>query len=176
MYYELICWHLRATGSKHLLNDSLLDEDGWQEVTDWLADACMKRLADDGLQVVAWVLPRHHRAFFDTAKVLAQLQQPRVDTFTDAQAAYDWLHHQYWSALHTPAQLPLILTVAAFLDLSNAEQLLLIEQQGRAQAPRWDGEYYIQPYLLPAELLVELYYHAHSGVLYQVRARLIAKG
>lgn len=172
MQYNLIYWHLCATGSKHLLNDSLLDEDGWQEAADWVANEGFARLAQQGLQVVAWVLPQHTGAFYDTIKIISHLREPRVDTFADAQAAYDWLHRQYWAerpAATTP--LPSPLTVAAFLALPHAEQLRLIDQQGRAQVPRWEADYYVQPYQLPTELLVELCYHAHSGVLYRVRAR-----
>ncbi|NML66929.1 hypothetical protein HHL22_17120 [Hymenobacter sp. RP-2-7] len=175
MQYSLINWHLQATSSHKLLNDSLLDEDGWQEAADWLADECFTHLADAGLQVVAWVMPRHPVAFYDTSRVLASLTQLRVDTFGDAQAAYDWLHNQSTLAQRlSAAGLPPLLTVATFLALPPAEQLHLIEQQGHPQMPRWEADYYVQPYRLPANVLVELRYHVHSGQLYQLRACLLS--
>lgn len=173
MQYGLILWYLQVANSTKLLNDSLLDEDGWQEAAEWVSNECFKQLASSGLQVVAWVLPRHLAAFHDTSRVLASLQQLLVDNFTDAQAAYDWLLNQPPTARGSAAaELPSsLLTVAAFLALSYNEQLRCIEQVGRAQVSRWEADYYVQPYYLPPNLLVEFYQYAHSGVLYQVRAR-----
>lgn len=169
--YNLIRQHLRQTKSTKLLNDSVHDEDGWSQVTDWLADEGFGQLADEGLQVVAWVLPRQPAALYDTARVLARLRQPLVDTFTDAQAAYDWLHR--WPAASFP--LPAgeaCLTAAAFLLLPPARQVTLVQQQGRALAPRLEADYYVKPYELLDVLRVEVYYYLHSGVFYQVRAQV----
>jgi hypothetical protein len=169
--YTLILEHVHATGSRKLLNDGLLDEDGWEQVADWIAVHGFRRLAAAGVQAVAWVLPRHPAAFFDTARVLAQVRQPLVDTFTDAQAAYDWLHRWPQVPLTTP-QLGGVLSAAAFLLLPPAEQVALAAGQGRALAPRWEVEYYIKPYELSSGLLVEVFYHLHSGVFYQVQVQV----
>jgi hypothetical protein len=173
MQYGLVLWHLQATNSRKLLNDSLLDEDGWQQAADWLATQGFEQLASAGLQVVAWVLPRNLGAFYDTSRVLAILKRPLVETFTDAQAAYDWLQRLPPVADADTAHSPLPqLTVAGFLTLSNAEQHRCVEQLGQPQLPRWEADYYVQPYYLPPDLQVEFYYHAHSGVLYQVQAHV----
>lgn len=166
--YSLIRWHLQATRSTKLLNDALLDEDGWAQVTCWLADEGLRRLADDGLQIIAWVLPRHPAAFYDTARVLARVQQPLVNTFTDAQAAYDWLHRWPFA---TPANLASesLLTPAAFLLLPPAQQVQFVQQRGQALVPRWEPDFYIKPYWVLDELLVDVYYHLHSGVFYQLQ-------
>lgn len=90
--YHLIQRHLQLTQSSKLLHDGLLDEDGWAAITRWLADDYFQVLASEGLQALAWVLPRQPAAFYDTARVVTRLPKPLLDTFTDVQAAYDWLH------------------------------------------------------------------------------------
>lgn len=90
--YELILQQVRATQSTKLLNDGLLDEHGWGQLLHWLAKDHFRQLAQVGLQVVAWVLPRNSQAFYDTFQVLKRLQRPLVDTFSEAEAAYHWLH------------------------------------------------------------------------------------
>ncbi len=168
--YTLIREHVRDTVSHKLLNDGLLDEDGWAQAAGWVANQGFQSLAEAGVQAVAWVLPRHPAAFYDTARVLAQLRQPLVDTFTDAQAAYDWLHHWPQRAA-TFAQSKGQLSAAAFLLLPPAEQVALATAQGRAMAPRSEAECYIKPYELASGLRVEVLYHVHSGVFYQVRVQ-----
>jgi hypothetical protein len=168
--YTLLREHVLATSSHKLLNDGLLDENGWEQVAGWIATQAFRRLAAAGVQAVAWVLPRHPAAFFDTARVLAQVRQPLVDTFTDAQAAYDWLHR--WPQV--PSSTPWgegARSAAAFLLLPPAEQVALAAAQGRALAPRGEVEYYIKPYELHNGLRVEVFYHLHSGVLYQVQVQ-----
>ena len=168
--YTLIREHVQDTGSSKLLNDGLLDEDGWAQVADWVATHGFRRLAEAGVQAVAWVLPRHPAAFYDTARVLAQVRQPLVDTFTDAQAAYDWLHR--WPQVAAASPQPVgQLSAAAFLLLPSAQQVALAAAQGRALAPRWEPDYYIKPYELLGGLRVEVFYHLHSGVFYQVHVQ-----
>ncbi|TVT40637.1 hypothetical protein FNT36_14305 [Hymenobacter setariae] len=91
-HYAQILQHARATQSTKLLNDALLDENGWNEIIGWLAEEYFLQLAKVGIQAIAWVLPSNPQAFCDTYQVLKRLQQPLVDTFTDAEAAYRWLH------------------------------------------------------------------------------------
>lgn len=166
--YLLIQQHLRATGSTKLLNDSLLDEDGWSEAAGWVAEHGFRYLAEAGLQAVAWVLPRQPAAFYDTARVLAQLHQPLVDTFTEAQAAYDWLHR--WPAVRSVATGGgAVGSAAAFRLLPPAQQVTLAAQQGRALVSHWEAAYYVQPYELANGLRVDVFYHVHSGVVYQVQ-------
>jgi hypothetical protein len=168
--YILLREHVRDTGSSKLLNDGLLDEDGWAQVADWVATHGFRHLAEAGVQAVAWVLPRQPAAFYDTVRVLAQVRQPLVDTFTDAQAAYDWLHR--WPQIPPAAPLPGgLLSAAAFLLLPPTQQVGMAAAQGRALAPRWETDYYIKPYELPGRLRVEVFYHLHSGVFYQVRVQ-----
>lgn len=90
--YELIGHFTHLTRTTKLLNDSLLDEDGWHELTTWLAHKGFQQLADAGLLTVAWVLPRNLEALRDTQHLLHAMQLPTVDTFWDAEAAYTWLH------------------------------------------------------------------------------------
>lgn len=90
--YELILAAVRHTRSTKLLNDGLLDQNGWHEATAWLAHDCFAQLAHEGLTVVAWVLPRDLDALGDTYRVLALLEQPLVGLFADSEAAYNWLH------------------------------------------------------------------------------------
>lgn len=90
--YELILTAVCRTRSTKLLNDGLLDENGWHGVTTWLAHDCFARIAQQGVAAVAWVLPRDLDALGDTHRVLALLEQPLVGLFTDSEAAYNWLH------------------------------------------------------------------------------------
>lgn len=90
--YEVIFKFIGATGSTKLLNDALLDQDGWEEATAWLAQECFPHLARQGITVVAWVLPRQPQAFHATHHLLSQLKQPLIATFEDAELAYNWLH------------------------------------------------------------------------------------
>jgi hypothetical protein len=171
-HYTLIRQQRQRTQSTKLLNDSLLDEDGWAALTRWLADEYFQALAAEGLQALAWVLPRQPAALYDTAWVVARLQQPLADTFTDAQAAYDWLHR--WPAvLPKPLAMEPPLTAAAFLLLPAAQQVALAAQQGRAMAPRWETDFYVKPYQLLDALVIDVYYHLHSGGLYQVQVRFL---
>lgn len=91
--YEAVLRQVRATQSTQLLNDGTLDENGWSELTEWLADFLFKELAQAGIQAIAWVLPYNPDAFYDTFQVLHRLEQPLVDTFADVEAAYYWLRH-----------------------------------------------------------------------------------
>lgn len=165
--YTLIREHVRVTQSTKLLNDGLRDEDDWTEVAEWVAAQGFRRLAEAGVQAVAWVLPRQPMAFVDTARVLAKLRQPLVETFTDAQAAYDWLHR--WPQ---PGPAGLAngsgVSAAAFLLLPPAQQVTLATAQGRPLAPRWELEYYVTPYELANGLRVEVFYQLHSGQVHQV--------
>lgn len=172
--YNLIREHLLSTRSTKLLNDGLQDEDGWHTAACWLADEGLRRLAEDGMQIIAWVLPQHPGAFFDTAQVLARAQQPLVDTFTDAQAAYDWLHR--WP-LGLPANETSVvsMTAAKFLLLSPTQQNELVKQHGRSLIPRWEPDYYVKPYHLFNTLLVEVYYYVHSGVFHQIKAQVLPR-
>lgn len=168
-HYLLIQQHVRATGSIKLLNDSIADKDGWDQVADWIAHTCFERLADDGLQVVAWVLPHHPNALYDTARVIKQLRRPIVDTFLDAQAAYDWLHQwPFGSPALPPVGFPV--GVVEFLLLLPNEQMKLIEKFGCPLAPRYEAEFYVKPYHVGEGLLVESYYYIHSGIFYQIKA------
>jgi hypothetical protein len=90
--YQLILRQVRATHSTRLLNDCLLDEDGWRELINWLAEDYFKHLAKAGIRAVAWVLPKNPQAFCATYQVLTRVQQPLIDTFADPEAAYRWLH------------------------------------------------------------------------------------
>jgi hypothetical protein len=173
--YTLLREHARDTGSRKLLNDALLDEDGWVQVADWIATDGFQRLAEAGVQAVAWVLPRHPTAFYDTVRVLAQLHHPLVDTFNDAQAAYDWLHR--WPQLLPAARQPASrLSEAAFAQLPPAQQVALAAAYGRALAPRWEESHYIKPYELYNNLRVEVFYHLHSGALSKVHVQPLAEG
>lgn len=169
--YTLLREYVLDTGSTKLLNDSLLDEDGWSQLTQWIAKQGFSQLAAAGLQVVAWVLPRQPTAFYDTARTLSQVRGLLIDTFTDAQAAYDWLHR--WPSLPEAASAPKhdLPGAAAFVLLSPAQQLVLATSQGRVLAPRWEADCYIAPYQLPNGLLVEVFYHLHSGKLHQIQTR-----
>lgn len=170
--YDLIRGHMRVTGSTKLLNDSLLDQDGWSQAACWLADEGLQRLALDGLQIIAWVLPQHAGAFFDTARVLAQAKQPIIDAFTDAQAAYDWLHRWPLNLSTVPAPTGIVsMSAAKFLLLPPTQQVEYAKQQGRPLAPRWEPDYYVKPYHLLNTLLVEVYYHAHSGIFHQIKTQ-----
>lgn len=90
--YIFLLQQVRATQRTKLLNDSTADENGWREVIGWLANHLFKELATEGIQAIAWVLPLNREAFYDTFQVIHRLEQPLVDTFTDAEAAYHWLH------------------------------------------------------------------------------------
>lgn len=90
--YQLILGSMQTTHSKRLLNDTLLDQDGWQELTNWIAQDCFRHLAEQGLTMAAWVLPRNREALYAARKVLDKITEPLVETFDDAEAAYTWLH------------------------------------------------------------------------------------
>lgn len=92
--YTLILQFVQSTHSKKLLNDTLLDQDGWMELTNWIAEDCFRHLTEQGLATVAWVLPRNPEALYAARKVLDKLEAPLVATFEDAEAAYKWL--QEW--------------------------------------------------------------------------------
>lgn len=89
--YELILQHARRLRCSKLLNDSVADEDGWSELTAWLAQNCFPELAKCGVQAVAWVLPRNAQAFRDIQQVLASAKAPLIDVFQELDAAHDWL-------------------------------------------------------------------------------------
>ncbi|MBJ6141758.1 hypothetical protein [Hymenobacter sp. BT559] len=98
---------MQATHSKRLLNDTLLDQDGWQELTNWIAQDCFLLLAQQGLAMAAWVLPRNREALYAARKVLDKITEPLVETFDDAEAAYVWLHR--WPEVGTGPFPPVML-------------------------------------------------------------------
>lgn len=90
--YELILQHVRLTHSTKLLSDGLADQNGWRELTGWLAQDCFLRLSQEGLLAIAWVLPRDTVALYDTQRLLAAISKPLIETFIDPEGAYRWLH------------------------------------------------------------------------------------
>lgn len=82
---------VRLTGVTKILNDSTLDQDGWGELTRWIALDFMQQLADAGVVAAAWVLPKNLKALADVHAVLTQVNCPLIDTFVDVEAAYNWL-------------------------------------------------------------------------------------
>lgn len=98
---KIILAHIKRTGSLKILNDSTQDEDGWGQLTDWLSADFFRQLADSGVQAVAWVLPTNLRARMDVQKVVAAIDRPLTDVFTDTESAYSWL-----ARMPTPGQAP----------------------------------------------------------------------
>ncbi|RFP66859.1 hypothetical protein D0N36_01875 [Hymenobacter lapidiphilus] len=90
-YYLEILEKIRLTRATRVFNDATLDEDGWGELTRWIAQDLMHQVAEAGVVAVAWVLPENLQARADVHKVLAQVNCPLIDTFVDAEAAYNWL-------------------------------------------------------------------------------------
>ena len=95
-YCARVAAHAQLTGSNKVLNDSVLDLDGWGELTKWIAQDFFHTLFCSGVAAVAWVLPHDLRARTYTNEVIARLSQlrgdwPVVDTFADMEAAYAWL-------------------------------------------------------------------------------------
>lgn len=89
--YQNILTQVRQTHSKKLLNDCLLDQNGWHEAVRWITDTCFEQLAEAGLRTVAWVLPQQEEAMRDTHLLLQHTDSLLVDTFIDAESAYTWL-------------------------------------------------------------------------------------
>lgn len=92
--YTQILQQARRLKCLKLLNDSTEDQDGWSELTSWLANRCFPELAQSGIQAVAWVLPTDAQAYRHTQQVLALVKVPLVDVFHDVEAAHEWL--QKW--------------------------------------------------------------------------------
>ncbi|NVO33340.1 hypothetical protein [Hymenobacter lapidiphilus] len=82
---------IRLTQATRVLNDSTLDEDGWSELTYWIANDFMPQVADAGVVAAAWVMPDNLQARIDVHNVLVHVSRPLIDTFLDAEAAYKWL-------------------------------------------------------------------------------------
>ncbi|OWP65090.1 hypothetical protein CDA63_01675 [Hymenobacter amundsenii] len=79
------------TQVSRILNDATQDEDGWTELTRWMNRDFLHNLADVGIVAMAWVLPDNLQARTDVHRMLAPLDCPMVDTFSDPEAAYRWL-------------------------------------------------------------------------------------
>ncbi|SET91908.1 hypothetical protein [Hymenobacter actinosclerus] len=90
-YGQKIVEKVRLTGATRVLNDATLDQDGWGELTRWIALDFMGQLAEAGIVAAAWVLPENLKARADVLRVLAQVSCPLIDTFVDVEAAYNWL-------------------------------------------------------------------------------------
>lgn len=95
-YCQLLLEKIWSTGSTCLLNDGSQDLNGWGEMTRWLRQNFFQTLTTSGVSAVAWVLPRDLRARADVNQVMAQRDEaslgwPAVDTFSDVEAAYQWL-------------------------------------------------------------------------------------
>ena len=87
----LVLDKIRQTKSVKILNDATQDQDGWGELTHWIAQDFLLALADAGVSAIAWVVSDNLRARIDTEKVMAHQTRPLVDTFADAESAYAWL-------------------------------------------------------------------------------------
>lgn len=83
--------HVCLTQVSRILNDATHDHDGWGELTRWIAQDFLHTLSDVGVLAIAWVLPEDLQARLDVQRVLAKVECPLVDTFTDPEAAYQWL-------------------------------------------------------------------------------------
>jgi hypothetical protein len=106
-HYEAILHFVSNTRSRKLLNDGLLDQNGWKELSNWIACACFHQLSCEGLVAAAWVLPRDRQALYDTRVLLNSINRPLIETFWDAEAAYKWLHQWPMRTNNTSALAPL---------------------------------------------------------------------
>lgn len=93
---EVILTYVRRLKCTKLLNDSRADEDGWRNLSGWVAECFIEQLAQEGIVAIAWVVPTHSYALCTTHKVLSKLallgrQEPIVDMFLDTESAYTWL-------------------------------------------------------------------------------------
>lgn len=79
------------TGSTRILNDGLLDLDGWQQAVQAIRQETFPQLAAHGVVAIAWVLPQDIRAQTHVREAIAQVTQPLMDTFQDVESAYAWL-------------------------------------------------------------------------------------
>lgn len=79
------------TASTRILNDGLLDLDGWQQAVQWIRQVTFPQLAAQGVVAIAWVLPHDLRAQTHVQQAIAHLPRPLMDTFRDVESAYAWL-------------------------------------------------------------------------------------
>lgn len=82
---------VRQTQSTAILNDSSQVLDGWSEVVRWVAQEFFHALADNGIEAIAWVVPKDWPARIDSERVLSYTTRPLVDSFEDIESAYSWL-------------------------------------------------------------------------------------
>lgn len=79
------------TRSTRILNDGLLDLDGWQQAVQAIRQETFPQLAAHGVVAIAWVLPQDIRAQTHVRQAIACVPQPLMDTFRDVESAYSWL-------------------------------------------------------------------------------------
>ncbi|RZJ86959.1 MAG: hypothetical protein EOO60_12775 [Hymenobacter sp.] len=89
---EVILTYVRLLKCTKLLNNSRADEDGWRNLSSWVAECFIEQLAQEGIVAIAWVLPTHAYALCTTHKVLTKLtslgrHKPLVDIFLDTESA-----------------------------------------------------------------------------------------
>lgn len=104
--------HVRATRSKRMLVDGSHDMDTWASAVCWLSTEYLEILVGNGLQALAWVLPRYLRARADANEVIRLFHQSAVyfsqrlltDNFQDVEAAHSWLFKVALPPAAAPAQ------------------------------------------------------------------------
>ena len=79
------------TRSTRILNDGLLDLDGWQQAVHAIRQETFPQLAAHGVVAIAWVLPQDIRAQTHVHQAIACVPRPLMDTFRDVESAYTWL-------------------------------------------------------------------------------------
>ena len=88
---SLILEQVRHTGCPKILSDSTRDQNGWANLTDWIAGNYFEQLAACGVVAVAWVLPTNLRARADVQRLVAAIERPVTDVFVDTESAFSWL-------------------------------------------------------------------------------------
>jgi hypothetical protein len=88
--YEVLRCLQRQACSK-ILNDNSQVTSNWEKAAQWVGEYYYPRLAQLGVQYVAWVYPAHWavRKSMDTA--MRYVTNPQVVTFDELATAYAWL-------------------------------------------------------------------------------------
>lgn len=90
-YCAQVLEQVARTRSIRILNDGLLDLNGWQAAVQWVRQQQLPQLAVHGVVAIAWVLPQDIRAQTHVRQAMAGVTHPLMDTFRDVESAHTWL-------------------------------------------------------------------------------------
>ncbi|OUJ70040.1 hypothetical protein [Hymenobacter crusticola] len=92
----IILQHVHEVPVSKLLCDSSQALDGWSEISTWVANNYLPRLADLGVCVISWINATDWSTNDTITSFVEHSDKPFIATFNEGATAYEWLRNTHF--------------------------------------------------------------------------------